>query len=316
MDSKSFTPSVSIIVCTYARARMVERALRALEHLDGIDEAETIVVDNNSPDDTAQTVAQCSRDLAGAVHIRYVFEPRQGLSAARNAGIAASRAPIVAFLDDDAVPGDRWLRSIIDAFEQIPEAAAIGGIINPEFETARPEWLVKGLELPYGIVNLGDAIKPYGSRMHPFGGNCAIRRSVFDQLQFPEWLGRKGSQSLLSGEETWLFKQMRSRGLKLYYVPDMMIEHYTPAARLNPEWIKKRFYYQGISNALEARGAAASIRTALLIILKRLYIAAASLRADTAGKRLLIECRKESIRGSIEALRNARKFLSEEGVPS
>src|SRR5690606_11966360 len=108
-------------------------------------------VDNNSPDDTAQTVAQCSRDLADAVHIRYVFEQRQGLSAARNAGIAASRAPIVAFLDDDAVPGDRWLRSIIDAFEQIPEAAAIGGIINPEFETARPEWLVKGLELPYGI---------------------------------------------------------------------------------------------------------------------------------------------------------------------
>ena len=59
---------------------------------------EVVVVDNNSTDDTRAVVASFA--AAGDI-VRYVLEPAQGLSHARNRGVAATSADIVAFTDDD-----------------------------------------------------------------------------------------------------------------------------------------------------------------------------------------------------------------------
>jgi glycosyltransferase involved in cell wall biosynthesis len=58
-----------------------------------------ILVDNNSSDDTRRVVEGYAYSTARPV--RYVFEPGQGLAPARNAGIAAAGADIIAFTDDD-----------------------------------------------------------------------------------------------------------------------------------------------------------------------------------------------------------------------
>lgn len=298
--------SVSIIICTYARAELLGQTLLSLRDVEGIGEAEVIVVDNNSPDHTAEVVSHSMKQLNGTfVRIRYLFEPRQGLSAARNAGIAASTGAIVAFLDDDAIPSPQWLDAIRKAFEAAPEAAAVGGVIRPSFEIARPEWLIKELELPFTIVDLGGETRSYPGRLHPFGANMAMRRSVLDRLGlfFPEELGRKGA-SLLSGEETWLFNQMRSAGLKLLYVPGMAVTHFIMAERLSPGWIKRRYYYQGVSNAMEARGAARRARLIVTIALKWIYISFGSAVSRSPGRKLLKACRLESIRGSVDAIRS------------
>lgn len=304
MESRNPKPQVSIVICTYSRAHMIGQTLLSLKHLTGIDQAEVILIDNNSPDNTAEVVSSTIQQLKGLVNIKYVFEPRQGLSVARNTGVEVSNGTIIAFLDDDATPAVGWLTSIQEAFDHYPEAAAIGGIIEPEFETSRPKWLVKELEMPYGIVDLGKHIKLYPRRSHPFGGNCAIRKEILNELHFPEWLGRNGGQSLLSGEETWLFGQMRKQGKKLYYIPNMKIKHFTPANRLNPEWIKKRYYYQGVSNALEGKGLPSVIRLLISLALRRAYIAVSSLSVKANSKRLVRDCRLESIRGSMETLRS------------
>ncbi|WP_373231281.1 glycosyltransferase [Cohnella sp.] len=303
MKRPNLKPQVTIVICTYSRANMVGQTLLSLKQLTGIDQAEVILVDNNSPDNTAEVVSQAIEQLKNTVNIRYVFEPRQGLSVARNTGIDVSNGSIIAFLDDDAIPAIGWLSNIREAFDKYPEAAAIGGSIKPDFEISRPEWLVKGLELPYGIIDLGKQVRQYPRRLHPFGCNCAIRRKILNELRFPEWLGRKG-QSLLSGEETWLFGQIRKRGQKLYYIPDMKISHFIPVNRLSPEWIKKRYYYQGVSNALEGKGLPALIRLIAELALRRVYIAFTSLSVKAPSKRLVRDCRLESIRGSVETLRS------------
>ncbi len=298
--------SVSIIICTYARADLLGKTLLSLRHVEGIGQAEVIVVDNNSPDHTAEVVRDSINRLSGtSVHIRYLFEHRQGLSAARNTGIAASTGAIIAFLDDDAIPSPQWLNAIRQTFAEDAEYAAVGGIIRPHFETERPEWLIKELELPFTIVDLGNQSRLYPGRLHPFGANMAMRRSVLDQLGlvFPEELGRKGS-SLLSGEETWVFNQMRRAGLKLRYAPGMEVTHFIMAERLSPGWIKRRYYYQGVSNAMEARGAAQRTRLVLTIAMKRIHIAFGALTSRSPGKKLLHVCRSESIRGSIDAIRS------------
>ena len=303
MESNRSSLSVSVVICTYSRAALLQQTLLSLESVSGIAKAEVIVVDNNSPDHTSEIVAKCIERLRGKVNLKYVFEARQGLSVARNRGIAESSGSIIAFLDDDAIPSSSWLTSVQSAFERYPDAAAIGGIIHPNFETSKPDWLVKELELGFTIVNLGDKERMYPRRLHPFGANMAIRKDIFKELRFPEELGRKGN-SLLSGEESWLFEEIQSQGKKLIYIPGMSVAHFIDASRLRPEWIKRRYYYQGVSLAVWNNRLPARIRLVLFLLVKRGYLLINSLFIRSPGQRLVQECRMESIRGSVETLRS------------
>lgn len=292
---------ISIVICTYSRAQLLRRTLMSLEKLLDIEKAEVIVIDNNSLDDTAEVVLDCIDQLKGHVNLRYVFEPRQGLSVARNTGIEEASAPIIAFLDDDALPFISWIPSISKAFQRYPNAAALGGIIIPDFAAERPEWLVQALELKYTIVNLGEQERAYPRKLYPFGANMAFRRTALQDIRFPEELGRKGA-SLLSGEEAWVFMQLRKKGLQLYYIPSMTVRHHISKERLTKEWIKRRYYYQGVSMAMEGNSIRSRIRIVSVIGLKMVYTALARFMQST-NHELLYECRKESIRGSVETLR-------------
>ena len=304
MATKKTDPKVSIIICTYSRARLLRQTLHSLKHLRDIKDAEVIVVDNDSVDDTGSVVREFMNQLPPKAHIRYIFEPRQGLSIARNTGIEHARGEIIAFLDDDAIPTTEWLSSLIQAFEKYPDAVAVGGIIQPHFETARPEWLIEQLEQPFTIIHLGDKERKYPRNLTPFGANMAIRKEALqDSLCFPEDMGRIGN-SLLSGEEIWLFNELRKRGGELYYIPRMKVTHFIGADRLSPEWLKRRYYYQGVSIVVGGLNLFKRIRIVSFLMIKRVYIGFASLKSVAPGEKLLIDCRRESIRGSVDTLRS------------
>lgn len=96
-------PTVSVIIPTYNRARFVQTAVESAKHAGS--DLEIIVIDDASTDNTPEVC----RQLAG---IRYIRLTRnKGLAGARNAGVLASSAEFVAFLDDD----DRRLPGSIDA---------------------------------------------------------------------------------------------------------------------------------------------------------------------------------------------------------
>jgi glycosyltransferase involved in cell wall biosynthesis len=99
-------PSISVVVPTYKRPALLGRAVRSI--LDqSLQDFELIVVDDASGDDTEQTVAAFSDP-----RVRYVrHEENRGLAAARNSGIKAALAPLIAFLDDD----DDYLPSYLEA---------------------------------------------------------------------------------------------------------------------------------------------------------------------------------------------------------
>ena len=132
---------ISVVVPTFDRGPQLEPLLTSLLDQDaGALAYEIVVVDNNSTDDTRSIVARvASRDPRG--RLRYVFEPRQGVSYARNTGVAQTTAPIVAFLDDDGVPGRDWVREMKRAFDEHPEVDCIGGRIKPRWVHPRPSWL-------------------------------------------------------------------------------------------------------------------------------------------------------------------------------
>ena len=91
-------PTLSIILPTYNRVALLRRAVAALLRQTAPSGSyEIVVVDNNCSDGTAELLSRGSATRG----VRVIHEPRQGLSHARNAGLEAARAPIVAFTDDD-----------------------------------------------------------------------------------------------------------------------------------------------------------------------------------------------------------------------
>jgi glycosyltransferase involved in cell wall biosynthesis len=99
---------------------------------------EVVVVDNNSSDDTRAVVEtfvnRCS-------NVRYLFEPRCGVSHARNTGITAARAPLIAFIDDDVEADPTWVATIKRVFDDHPDIDCIGGRIEARWAAPPPAWL-------------------------------------------------------------------------------------------------------------------------------------------------------------------------------
>src|SRR5262249_43674940 len=104
---------VSVIVPTYNRAPSLDALLTDLSAQRFAGAFEILVVDNRSIDDTAGVVG---RHAARDRRVHYLFEHRPGASCARNRGIAAAAAPILAFIDDDVRPRNDWLAAIAAAF--------------------------------------------------------------------------------------------------------------------------------------------------------------------------------------------------------
>jgi len=92
-------PLVSVVITTYRRAALVQRAIRDVLN-QTVQDVEVIVVDDASPDETERAVKGV-RDP----RVRYVrHEQNKGPSASRNTGIGVAQGEYIAFLDDD----DGW----------------------------------------------------------------------------------------------------------------------------------------------------------------------------------------------------------------
>jgi GT2 family glycosyltransferase len=130
---------ISVIIPTYNRADLLAGAIESLLNQNARDVTfEVIVVDNNSTDSTRAIVGNYVNRSPELV--RYVFEPRQGISYARNTGIANAASDILAFTDDDIRMDADWAVKLRDAFLAYPEAVYIGGKVVPIWKEAQPKW--------------------------------------------------------------------------------------------------------------------------------------------------------------------------------
>lgn len=175
------TPAISVIISTYNRADLLGDAIESVlaQELSGARPFELLVVDNNSSDRTRDVIEAFS---ARDPRVRHVFERAQGLSHARNAGIARARASILTFTDDDVRVGRGWLDAILAVCEEHPDADVIGGRVLPEWPAPPPAWLTRDHWSPLALVDYGD--RPVRvSAENPLclvGANLTVRRRAFD----------------------------------------------------------------------------------------------------------------------------------------
>jgi GT2 family glycosyltransferase len=248
-------PRLSAVVCTYDRYDVLPDALASL--LAQTEPVEVIVVDN-SPD--AAAAEAFGRRYAGAPGLRYLLEPVPGLSNARNRGLAEARAPLVAFLDDDAIASPGWSAAVLRAFDAMGDGTAVvGGRVVPRWVTPRPEWLPDNLLTYLSIVDWGDRLRPLREGEWLAGCNLAFRRAaVLAAGGFDRNLGRTGSgASLMSNEESELIARIRAAGGAAAYAPEALVEHVIDPARLTQAWFRRRAAWQAVSDFASDRARAA-----------------------------------------------------------
>jgi glucosyl-dolichyl phosphate glucuronosyltransferase len=240
---------ITVVICTYNRADRLSLTLEALsKQTISTADFQVVVVDNRSTDNTT---AVCERYQEQLVNFQYLYEPVQGLSRARNAGWQATQSPYIAYLDDDAIPCEAWIGSILEVFETVqPKPVGLGGPIYPLWEIPKPDWIDASMETLFTTLDAGNTPRWFGPKECPWGANVVYRRDALEAAGgFHEQLGRKG-QSLLSGEETLLNVTLTSQGEQFYYSPQAWVRHWVPKERINPEWLVQRSYWQGRSVAL------------------------------------------------------------------
>jgi len=226
-------PRLSLIIATYNRAEQLLATLRSVAAQTApAEQWECVVVDNNSTDDTAGRIEEF-RAAHPLVPLRRVFERRQGLSWARNRGIAETTGDVVAVIDDDERIVPEFIAAYLAFFDAHPEAAAAGGRIVAEYPAGRPAWMSRFTERPIANpIDLGPRPRLFPRGRIPGGGNMALRRSALQRCGvFDPQLGRRGAQ-LLGGEESDLFARLRRAGVQAWYVPDAVMYHIIPPAKL------------------------------------------------------------------------------------
>lgn len=230
--------TISFIICTYNREKYIYECLSRLAKNTAQTGWEIVLVNNNSTDGTA---AECERFVKDykPTNYHYFVETQQGLSFARNRGIAEAHGDWFVFLDDDAMVEADYIANLQKQLSVHPEAKAFGGPIEPFFEGETPAWLSPWTMIFVSAINMGKAVKPFPKNRYPIGANMGVCREAIECVgPFDTSLGRVGN-NLMGGEEKDLFNRLRAQHFPVLYFPDIQVRHCIPPHRTTDEFIAR-----------------------------------------------------------------------------
>jgi len=239
---------VTVAICTWNRAKLLDQTLARMHELrvPSDVEWELLVVNNNCTDDTDAVIARHQ----GALPIRRLFEPRQGLSNARNCAVAAARGNLLIWTDDDVLVEPQWLAAYIEAAGRWPEAVYCGGAIEPWFEITPPRWISENVNCLKAMLlkaDLGSEERYYSGTEMPAGANMGFRTEVLKTYRFDTNLGRTGNDNI-SGEDNAVIDALRSRGLRGVWIPCARVKHFVTKQRLTRHYLWAFYYGCGRSS--------------------------------------------------------------------
>jgi glycosyltransferase involved in cell wall biosynthesis/GT2 family glycosyltransferase len=179
-------------------------------------------------------------------------QEEQGLSGARNSGVAACSGEVVAFLDDDAVAAPDWLERLAEAYRD-PNVLGAGGTVRPAWVAGKPSWFPPEFDWVVGCTHSGMPKRLEAVR-NLVGANMSLRReALLEAGGFRHELGRIGT--IPAGcEETDLcirVGKLWPEG-KILYDPAAAVDHYVPATRGTREYFTSRCRGEGRSKAILA----------------------------------------------------------------
>lgn len=196
-------------------------------------------MDDGSEDDTREAVGALAQRHA---NLRYVYQSRRGIPAARNRGLAEARGRLVAFVADDYELAPDYVRTVLRLFEERPEtmvlrfkvvAAGTGfsdRVGHMYYSFSVLQRLIPGSGDRPGFLDRLRTVARYreeATTNHNLeaAGGAAYRREVFD-------IAGRFDESLLRGEDSDMAVRLRQQGISILYYPFHCIRrHYEPYFR-------------------------------------------------------------------------------------
>ena len=239
--------SISVLICAYTTDRL-EVLSQAVESVRAQETPahEIVLAIDHSP----ELLAEAKRRWPGLLLVENVEE--QGLSGARNSGVAACSGEVVAFLDDDAAAAPDWLARLSEAYRD-PAVLGAGGTVRPAWVEGKPGWFPPEFDWVVGCTHSGMPSERSTVR-NLVGANMSFRREVLAEAGgFRHELGRVGT--IPAGcEETDLcirIGQGWPQG-QIVYDPAAAVDHVVPASRGELSYFTSRCRGEGRSKAVLA----------------------------------------------------------------
>jgi glycosyltransferase involved in cell wall biosynthesis len=241
---------VTVAIPTFNRSAFLRQTLEGIARQDYPQDCfETLVIDNNSRDDTARVAAEFAASKPG---LRYLQETKQGLDHARNRAIAEAKGDIILFGDDDILVEPDWITKMIAPFLEHPGAriGAIGGEVIPVFPDGLPEWVS---EWHAPLAFRSDA-GPLTDHQSPMGANLAFPRWVFNELgSFHTALDRVAG-SYYSGGDSEMIRRIRAAHMEVWFVPSAAVRHQMPASRTTFSYAARHAFDSARSRVIDRAG--------------------------------------------------------------
>jgi glycosyltransferase involved in cell wall biosynthesis len=243
--------TISIIIATRDRARLLENTLDALAAQEVPDCGfETLVVDNGSGDDTRDVVVAAARRMPAPV--LYLHEARPGKSHALNTAVARARGEFLVLTDDDVLPSPGWLVAYAQAFAETGADFVVGRIL-PLWEAPPPSWLSPALygvlAVPDGGINRLPLAEGLNEEIMPLGANMAVRRHVVERIGGWNTNLGKLQGTLRTGEDHEFALRTLRAGFRGVYEPGAWVRHRVPADRLRLSYFQRWYFYNGAIQA-------------------------------------------------------------------
>jgi GT2 family glycosyltransferase len=213
---------------------------------------DVVVVDNDGSDATQAAFASAT-GAGYPVPIRMVREQVPGAAHARNRGMTEATGEVIVFLDDDVVPRASWLDNLVDPI-LAGRCEGTGGRVVLDPDVTRPAWFNEGRLAGYlAAFDLGADERDIEPDGYVLTANAAFSANHLRATGgIHPALGPRSGTPLVN-DDVQLCRAIMSRGGRLRYVPDAVVVHDLPAARLTRRYIARRLYAQGRSDRILER---------------------------------------------------------------
>ncbi|NAZ86488.1 glycosyltransferase family 2 protein [Kineococcus indalonis] len=239
---------VTIAVCTRERPADLQRCLERLRAV-RYRPLELLVVDNAPASRATRDVV--ARAAAHDARVRYVVEPRPGLSRARNRALAEASGEVLAFTDDDVHVDPWWVHGLVRGFDRRPDVGCVTGLVATAGIGTAPEayfdrrvpWAHVRPHRLYDLDDqrLDDPMYPYAAGVFGTGANFALDTALMRRLGgFDEALGA-GSPSR-GGEDLDAFVRVLQAGRSISHEPAAVVWHHH---RADVDGLRRQMYGYG-----------------------------------------------------------------------
>jgi len=267
---------LSIIICSYNRASYIEAAFDSLyNQSSGLESFETIIVDNNSTDNTSDVFKNWRASHTNG-SFTYLTETKQGASFARNTGAAQAKGQWLCFMDDDAIANKDYVENIINHIETKPEAVGFGGRIIPKYIPSEPKWMSYYVSSLVGNFDYAPTACAFENGKYPIESNMIVKKAVYDSIGgFNTNLPGVVGTLRIGGEGKELFYKIIALGHTIYYDPSICVQHVVEVKKLTSEYMYR--VASGIGRGEKTRTLAISKGAYLKKIVEYLFKLGASI---------------------------------------